>query len=96
MTARTKKKEHIIILGGGAAGLNAARELATNCNVTILEAQGSLGGRINTIIPENLNHPIEAGAEFMHGQLPLTSKLIREAGVKSIPLEGKMFNVTSG
>ncbi len=41
--------DHIIIIGGGAAGLMAASKLSAQYKVTILEAQDVLGGRIKTV-----------------------------------------------
>ncbi len=68
----------VIIVGGGIAGLGAARELARNgVAVTILEAGQRLGGRIYTIHRGRL--PIELGAEFIHGRDPALLKAIKEA-----------------
>ncbi|SPO35254.1 uncharacterized protein PSFLO_00725 [Pseudozyma flocculosa] len=40
---------HVVVLGGGIAGLTAARNLAAHgINVTLLEARNRLGGRIHT------------------------------------------------
>jgi monoamine oxidase len=42
-----RRAEHIIVVGAGAAGLMAAREIArAGRRVTILEAQDRCGGRI--------------------------------------------------
>jgi len=58
----------IIIIGGGAAGLIAGRELSKAGNkVALLEARDRLGGRVNTIKQNNFSKQIEAGAEFIHG-----------------------------
>jgi monoamine oxidase len=87
----------VIIIGAGAAGLMAARELAKKgLKVLILEARDRLGGRINTI-----NHPgsginLEAGAEFIHGKLPVTLKLLKEAGLEHVVTTGSFYEVTKG
>jgi protoporphyrinogen oxidase len=39
----------VIIVGGGAAGLGAAKTLGPNVNYLLIEAQDYLGGRIRTI-----------------------------------------------
>ncbi|SEW34927.1 Monoamine oxidase [Chitinophaga sp. YR573] len=81
----------IIIIGAGAAGLMAARELSPFFNVTILEAQGVIGGRIHTIRPS-----IEAGAEFIHGRLPVTIDLLKEAGLSYTAVDGEMYTAEDG
>jgi monoamine oxidase len=87
----------IIIIGAGAAGLMAARKLsAAGCAVTVLEANDRIGGRIHTIQPPGFEKPIEEGAEFVHGKLPLTMQLIKEAGLEYKPVEGAMVRVRNG
>ncbi len=39
----------VIIVGGGAAGLGAAKTLGSNVNYLLIEAQDYLGGRIRTV-----------------------------------------------
>ena len=59
----------IIILGAGAAGLAAARELAERGRqIIIVEARNRIGGRIHTLRDPKLKIPIELGAEFIHGR----------------------------
>jgi monoamine oxidase len=78
---------NILIIGAGAAGLMAARELTqAGKKVIILEARDRCGGRIYTI--QNL----EFGAEFIHGNLPLTLNLLKEAGVETTPVGGEMVH----
>lgn len=89
--------QHIIIVGAGAAGLMAARELSAAGNaVTILEADNRIGGRMQTLTHTGFSKPIEAGAEFVHGKLPLTLQLLDEAGIHYQPIEGKMLRVQNG
>ena len=69
---------HIVIVGGGIAGLGAARELIQRgCRVTVLEARDRFGGRIHTIHAKGV--PIELGAEFIHGRDPAVWKLLSGA-----------------
>ncbi len=67
----------IVIVGAGAAGLAAARELSeAKLNVIVLEARNRIGGRINTHFDK---FPIELGAEFVHGKPPETLEIVRRA-----------------
>jgi len=87
----------IIIIGAGAAGLMAAKELSSKgCKVTILEADARIGGRIHTIINQSFTQPVDAGAEFIHGKLPCTLKLLNEAGIAYHPVAGAMIRVMNG
>jgi monoamine oxidase len=85
----------IVVIGAGAAGLAAARELAkAGKSVTILEARTRTGGRIHTIYPPSgFSRPMESGAEFVHGDLPLTLQLLNEAGIFYEPMEGTTWQV---
>lgn len=66
----------ILIVGAGAAGLAAARELSfSELSVIVLEARDRIGGRINTHFDNDFATPIELGAEFVHGKPPETFKL---------------------
>ena len=66
---------HVIVIGGGAAGLAAAGQLDhAGHDVTLLEASGRLGGRVHTLQTEV--GPIELGAEFVHGKPPVLTQLI--------------------
>ena len=77
----------VLIVGAGAAGLAAARELsAANFNVIVLEARDRIGGRIHTHLDSQLTAPVELGAEFVHGKAPEILKLIEEAHFKLIEL----------
>ncbi len=59
----------IIIIGAGACGLVAARELArAGRRVLVLEARNRLGGRVYTYAGNHFSKPIEAGAEFILGK----------------------------
>src|SRR5882757_2231393 len=87
----------ILIIGAGAAGLMAAHELSgAGMSVTILEAAERPGGRIFTLQGKGFSAPVEAGAEFVHGSLPLTLGLLKEAGLSYRPVKGKMIRVRKG
>lgn len=75
----------VIVIGAGAAGLIAARDLArSGQRVAILEARGRIGGRVLTRRPEG-SPPVELGAEFVHGDNPVLSELLEQAGSELRP-----------
>lgn len=87
----------VIIIGAGAAGLMAASELAAAGHpVVLLEAAERAGGRIHTIDAPGFGRPVELGAEFIHGHLPLSFALLREAGLKEEKVTGRMVRVKNG
>lgn len=73
----------VIVIGGGIAGLGAARELALKgWSVTLLEGRDRWGGRIHSIRIARRRQPVELGAEFVHGRNADFSALLRRAGVR--------------
>lgn len=86
----------VIIIGAGAAGLMAARELSSQQqNIIVLEANKRLGGRIYTMY-DVFDKPVEAGAEFIHGKLTLTHQLLKEANISFHATSGKTINIENG
>jgi monoamine oxidase len=89
--------DHIVVIGAGAAGLMAARELArAGKRVTILEARDRCGGRIHPLPSADFGYPAEGGAEFVHGEAPVTHGLLREAGLSLLPIQGTQWTVEDG
>lgn len=87
----------VLIIGAGASGLAAARKLCMSAkNVAVVEAQNRLGGRINSVKPEGFSVPIETGAEFIHGDLPVTLSIIKKANISFQLIEGKTYQVKNG
>ena len=69
----------VIIIGAGAAGLMAARVLKEQgIDFIILESTHRLGGRAHTL--RSQPH-IEYGPEYLHGDTPLTDKLVERFGL---------------
>ena len=92
-----KDPTHIVVVGAGAAGLMAARELArAGRQVTILEARDRLGGRIYPLPEAEFGYRAEGGAEFVHGAAPVTRALMREAGLSLAPRHGTRWSARSG
>jgi len=90
------KKETIIIVGAGIAGLTAARKLANHNNVILLEADNRAGGRIFGWADENFTQTVEGGSEFIHGKLKHTLQLLKKAGIKYVPVKGEMYRKEKG
>src|SRR6202521_2516501 len=89
--------DHIVVIGAGAAGLMSARELArAGKRVTILEARDRCGGRIHPLPSAEFGYAAEGGAEFVHGDAPVTRGLLREARLSLAPIEGVAWSVKGG
>lgn len=92
MDTHSTQSFDVIIVGAGAAGLIAALELTlTGKSVAILEAKDRIGGRIFTINDPLFESPVEAGAEFVHGNLELTLDLLKKAAVKTTKIKGNFW-----
>jgi monoamine oxidase len=90
-------KADAIVVGAGASGLAAARELSRRGKkIILLEARNRIGGRIHTVKGEGFDVRIEAGAEFIHGNLPLTLRMLQEYGIVYHAVEGDIWNVKQG
>jgi monoamine oxidase len=91
------KNADVLIIGAGAAGLMAAYTLAkAGKEVTVLEACNRTGGRIHTIDDTMFFKHAELGAEFVHGNLPVTLQLLHEAGIAYHPAGGEMWQYKEG
>ncbi len=87
----------IIIIGAGAAGLAAGREISkAGKNVLLLEARDRIGGRIYTLSDPKFSVHLEAGVEFIHGEMPITQSLLKEAGIVYYATEGNYYNFRNG
>jgi monoamine oxidase len=87
----------VLIIGGGAAGLSAARRLVReNLRVILIEARDRLGGRIHTIHPQAFPMPIDLGAEFVHGKPPETWELILAAHLLTYEIAERHWHFVDG
>jgi monoamine oxidase len=81
-----------VVIGGGAAGIAAARDLhAAGRDVVLLEARERLGGRVFTVRDRETPVPIELGAEFVHGSAEQLTDLARHAGLSTVDVGGRRY-----
>ncbi len=84
---RDRKHVDVLIVGAGAAGLAAARDLShAGLTVTIIEARPRVGGRVLTLHDPHSPVPLELGAEFIHGASAETLPLAQAAGLAVLEL----------
>jgi len=87
----------VVVLGAGAAGLQAARALVgAGLRVLVLEARPRWGGRVDTRRDPRLGIVIEGGAEFVHGRPPRMLRLAREDGVRLREIDGRVVALDRG
>src|SRR5689334_9961490 len=86
---------HVIIIGGGVAGLAAASELSSRgLRVLLLEGRDRTGGRILT---DHTNpYPVELGAEFVHGRPEEIFELVKQAKIPTRQLEWNVQRRSNG
>jgi monoamine oxidase len=92
-----RKHVDVVVLGAGAAGLAAARDLSqAGLRVTVIEARPRIGGRILTHHDPRAPVPLELGAEFVHGEAPETLSVAQAAGLTVVELPDRHEIVTAG
>jgi len=95
--AGTPTTQDVVIVGAGAAGLMAARELVrAGKRVVLLEASHRVGGRVLTLFETRAGTPMELGAEFIHGDAPVTMRLLDEARLATVPVSGEHVRSDDG
>src|SRR5213594_5116050 len=92
-----RRRVDVLILGAGAAGLAAARDLSqAGLRLSIIEARPRIGGRILTRHDSNSPVPLELGAEFIHGEAPETLSIAQAAGLTVVELPATRELGTAG
>jgi len=85
----------VLVIGAGAAGLTAARELsAAGLKTVVPEARDRVGGRIFT--DHSLGFPVELGAEFVHGRSRDMFELIKAKRLEIAEVAGEMRRKRNG
>ena len=88
-TPTSNRSVEVAIIGAGAAGLAAARDLhLAGYSVLLLEARHRVGGRVFTLRPHRSVLPIELGAEFVHGRAEEVTQIAKAAGLPLLEIEG--------
>ncbi len=87
----------VIVIGAGAAGLQAARILGgRSLRTVVLEARDRIGGRVFSVPSGRTIVAAELGAEFIHGSAPETNALLREIGSAAIDIGGESWSSDGG
>ncbi|HEX6311535.1 MAG TPA: NAD(P)/FAD-dependent oxidoreductase [Acidimicrobiia bacterium] len=86
----------VLVIGGGMAGVTAARDCArAGLDAVVVEAQDRVGGRVLTA-RDFCELPVEQGAEFVHTAEADTWPEVRAAGLDTIecnPADGYLVSV---
>jgi monoamine oxidase len=87
----------VAIVGGGVAGLAAMRVLEERgIRTCVLEARSRIGGRIHTVRDPRVAHPLELGAEFVHGTAPELRAIARDARLLLYAVQGERWRARGG
>jgi monoamine oxidase len=93
----SEKTADVLVVGAGAAGLAAARDLgAAGLKVCVIEARNRIGGRIHTLHDSAVEVPIELGAEFIHGQPSEIWEIVNRAGLRTSEVTGENWCAVAG
>lgn len=96
-TRVTKADFDVVIIGAGAAGLAALRQLTrAGLKTLCLEARDRIGGRIFTVHDPLSPIPIELGAEFVHGRSPEIWQIIQSADLAGYDCFERAIHVKDG
>lgn len=83
----------LIVVGGGLAGLTAAYHQRDK-DVIVLEAAERLGGRILSLVHDEV--PLNLGAHMFGGAGTPVGDLLEELGLKRQPIKGQLFGMRLG
>ncbi|HJQ33103.1 MAG TPA: NAD(P)/FAD-dependent oxidoreductase [Pyrinomonadaceae bacterium] len=87
----------VLVIGAGAAGLAAARELVNaGLSVLVLEARDRVGGRVHTLHDPASPVPVELGAEFIHGEPRETWEIVERANLLACEVPERHWYLSGG
>jgi monoamine oxidase len=91
----TLKGQRVVVIGGGLAGLVAARDLiARGAAVHLLESRNRLGGRVWTVSDKEFcDTPLELGGEFIDSNQDAIRELCRELKLTLVPVLKEGFGL---
>jgi protoporphyrinogen/coproporphyrinogen III oxidase len=89
---RTETRE-VVVVGGGIAGLAAARRLRER-DVVLLEAGDRLGGRLRS--EQRGAYWMNLGAHLFPGPGSLVDSMARECGLETVPVTGSTMGLAVG
>jgi squalene-associated FAD-dependent desaturase len=78
---RLKHEKHVVVIGGGFAGLSAATRLVeAGARVTLLEKRGQLGGRAYSVVDEATGDVVDNGQHLFMGCYRATRAFLERIG----------------
>ena len=83
--------KEVVVIGGGIAGLTAAHALRDR-DVVVLEAADRVGGRICS--EQRGENWLNFGAHVFGGESSSSGQLLRELGVRAVPVPGRLAAVS--
>jgi monoamine oxidase len=87
----------VVVVGAGAAGLQAAVQLGrAGKTVILLEGRDRIGGRIWTERDRDWQMPIELGAEFIHAGNPTLKRVLRAGHISKQPVKEQHWFIENG
>lgn len=90
----TEDAVEVVVIGAGAAGLVALRELdRAGVNVLAIEARSRIGGRAHTVHDPAAGLPVELGPEFIHGRPSEIFNELKSANLAAYDVIGEALDV---
>jgi len=89
------RSQDVVIIGAGAAGIAAGRDLHDQgVRFVVLEGRERIGGRVWMHHDPRTPVAIELGAEFIHGSAEEIEKVLRDARLPVVDIAGRRWMVS--